>query len=436
VADAFPRDTLLADGGYEAYVGIGLWYGSEERGVLVVMDDRAREEDVEDLALVVRLMAPRAGVELTEARRAEEAQAQRALLELAAEATRMVAFRWSPEEGLDWTAGGEGALHVAFPGKEVSLASLLERIHPEDREIYERPLRAALRGERDDFEHRFRTRDLDGGYRWVFQRGRVDRAEDGSVRALLGVSLDVSESQALTAELRRAQRMEEVGLIAGGLAHDFNNLFTTVLHLAELATMADSLEEARASAEPIVEAVHRAARLTRRLLTFARAGGDPERFGAADLMEDLLPLLHHVAGKACEVSIERRANPHVRMDGGALDQVLMNLVSNARDASPSGGPIVLSIDRRSVSEEEAAARGIATGPHALLTVRDRGEGMAPETMAKALTPFFTTKHEDRGTGLGLTTCARIVRGAGGALWLESGPDEGTTAVVLLPEATG
>ena len=236
-------------------------------------------------------------------------------------------------------------------------------------------------------------------------------------------------------QLARSRRLEAVGQLAGGLAHDLNNVLAPILSYAGLA-----LEELPAGSEThrdlveVVEAAQRARDLVRRLLAFARR--QPVEVVALDLSEvtaSLGPMLRDVLGRRAELALELAEGlPAVEADRGQLETVLVNLAANARDAMPSGGTVRFATAREELDAARAAALEVRPGPHVLLSVTDTGAGMTPEVLAHAFEPFFTTKEVGQGAGLGLASVHGVVRQHGGAVAVESAPGRGTTLRVWLP----
>ena len=246
-----------------------------------------------------------------------------------------------------------------------------------------------------------------------------------------------AEHAAVVARDRRTERLETVGKLAGGVAHDFNNLLAVILNNIDFAL--DELPEdsaARVEIEGIGEAAQRAAALTRQLLLFSRRGVmNPEVLQVNDVLVELEKLLRRTVPEYVELklSLQEQLEP-VRVDRSQLEQVVMNLVINARDAMPHGGLIALST---AITTLEAGDWQIDAQPgdYVCITVSDSGTGMTEEVQARALEPFFTTKGPGEGSGLGLATVYGIVTQAGGDLTLYSEPDRGTTARVFLPVTT-
>ena len=253
---------------------------------------------------------------------------------------------------------------------------------------------------------------------------------EGNATGLCGVAADITdrrraqeEKEALETALQRSQRMESLGQLAGGVAHDFNNLLAVILNYAEfVGEEIGSDHPAAADVAEIVRATQRAADLTRQLLVFSRH--DHLRLEAVDVNRVALEtqrMLDRTLGEDVDLVVVPALEPvHVLADRGQLEQVLMNLVLNARDAMPRGGRVTVTI--------EPVDRFVR------VEVADDGEGMSPETAERAFDPFFTTKPKGRGTGLGLATVYGIVTGSGGHIEIESHLQEGTTITMHLPSA--
>ncbi|MCB9685976.1 MAG: PAS domain-containing protein [Alphaproteobacteria bacterium] len=240
------------------------------------------------------------------------------------------------------------------------------------------------------------------------------------------LSLDVTERRRLDDRLKRAQAMEAVGRLAGGVAHDFNNVLAAIGGFGEVVLDAvGPRHEVYEDVVQIMEAVERAGGLVSQLLALsARRVVHPDLVDVGAHLDGLLPMLRRLAGPAVEVRyVPGEAVGEVRMDRTGLERVVVNLVVNARDAMPRGGTVV--IETRAIEEDQV-----------LITVSDGGEGMSAETMDHVFEPFFTTKAMGRGTGLGLSTCMGIVRQAGGSIQVHSDENLGTTFSVRLPRASG
>lgn len=235
-------------------------------------------------------------------------------------------------------------------------------------------------------------------------------------------------------QLAQAQKMEAIGRLAGGVAHDFNNLLTVILSTAHvLRESAAPDSEAREDADAIVGAANSAASLTRQLLAFSRRQAQEKRdLDLSAVVTGMEGMLRRLIGEDVTLVVSAAAPVRVRADAGQLEQVLMNLVANARDAMPAGGRIDVRASRQRVTAARASG-GLSTGDYALLEVADTGAGMDAATRARVFEPFFTTKPVGKGTGLGLATVFGIVREAGGAIQVASALGKGTCFRVYLPE---
>jgi signal transduction histidine kinase len=241
---------------------------------------------------------------------------------------------------------------------------------------------------------------------------------------------------AAEAQLRHAQKMEAIGRLAGGIAHDFNNLLTVILsYTAVLSSELDAGDPRLDHVEEIGRAGSRAADLTRQLLAFSRQQvARPQRVDLNALLSGLAPMLQRLIG--ADISLEIMAGADlgaVRADPGHLEQVVMNLVVNARDAMPTGGVITLETCNVGPTEDsEPPPSSPFAGPSVMFSVRDTGTGIDPATQARIFEPFFTTKEVGKGTGLGLSTTFGIVQQSGGDIVVDSQPGRGTTFAVFLP----
>ena len=271
------------------------------------------------------------------------------------------------------------------------------------------------------------------GSRWQAEL-ELRRTTIAGAPRIVAVVRDVTARTQLAEQLRQSQKMEAMGTLAGGIAHDFNNILTAIMGHAELARMTiDSSSAEARSMEGIVAACEQATGVTRSLLTFSRRGETP-RIGVdlATLVRDTLRLLRPLLPGAIEIKseISTREAMWVDADTSQIQQVLMNLALNARDAMPNGGSLYVSVTCESTYDSAKAARDWSED--AVVTVRDTGVGMSEEVLSRVLEPFFTTKTRERGTGLGMSVVHGIVSSHGGALEIDSVEGEGTTIRVVLP----
>lgn len=236
----------------------------------------------------------------------------------------------------------------------------------------------------------------------------------------------------LEAQLVQAQKMEAIGRLAGGVAHDFNNLLTVITGFAQLALLEDN--PARNGLEQILQASERAAGLTRQLLAFSRQQAMETRvFDLNQLVRDIERMLRRLIGEDIEVKTELTPGPLlVRADSGQIEQVLLNLAVNSRDAMPNGGIIAISTKHRILDADLAKVHGVEPGSYCAVAVSDNGSGIPQDVLPHIFEPFYTTKPAGKGTGLGLSTAYGIAQQSGGALSAYSEPEVGTTITLLLP----
>jgi two-component system, cell cycle sensor histidine kinase and response regulator CckA len=287
----------------------------------------------------------------------------------------------------------------------------------------------------------YRIRHASGDVRWVWEQGRVAQASADEPITLEGFISDITDRKRAEEELgrsaeqlRQAQKMEAVGRLAGGIAHDFNNLLTAILGYSDLVLnrlppddpMAGRVEEIRRAGE-------RAANLTRKLLAFSRKQVLAPRVLSVDtVLEEMAPMLRRMIGEDVEMRLHTGRAGNVKADPTQLEQVVMNLVVNARDAMPRGGRLTIETGSIDVDGREALDRGVVSGPFAFFSVGDTGTGMDDDTQARLFEPFFTTKLPGRGTGLGLSTVYGAVQQSGGFLLVETRLGAGSTFRVCLP----
>ena len=283
-------------------------------------------------------------------------------------------------------------------------------------------------GEPQVFEYQLRFGEVLKDY-----EARVVVSCDNEAVALVR---EITERKRLEEQLRRAQKMQAVGRLAGGVAHDFNNLLTVIEGFAQM--LLDLLGESspvRVEIEEILRAADRAATLTQRLLSFSRHQPAPPTVVRVNaVVADMEKLLRRATGEDIELTTFLRPDAgSIHAQEGQIEQVLMNLVLNSRDAMPAGGQLTIETGAVELAEEYARTHpGVAPGRYVMLAVRDTGQGMDAETRSHLLEPFFTTKEPGRGTGLGLSTVYGIVRQLGGSIDVTSEPEAGTTVRIYLP----
>jgi PAS domain S-box-containing protein len=318
---------------------------------------------------------------------------------------------------------------------------LLSLIHADDRERADREL-ADARERGGDYELDFRIVRPDGEVRWLLSRGRVISDDAGAPLRKVGAAMDISERHEaddqrvkLEHQLRQAQKLEAIGRLAGGVAHDFNNVLLAIRGYGELAMRAIARGgDATQEVGEMLAGAERAGALTRQLLAFSRRQVlRSETIDLSDIAREMETMLRPLIGEDIELVTEL---PDVAVlvngDRGQLGQVIANLAVNARDAMPEGGRLTIRAAAADIDATQASD-GIG-GRTALLSVSDTGSGMDAETVEQIFEPFFTTKGD--GTGLGLATVHGIVTQSGGSIWVYSEPDRGTTFKIYLPLVHG
>jgi len=343
----------------------------------------------------------------------------------------------SDPESSHVTLGGCVREILGYSAEELSgdARSWLGLIHAEDRAHYLEKLRSAVTtSETVEFEYRVRRRD--NGYRTLWEQGRAVLDVTGRVIRVVGFISDITERRSLEAQFRQAQKMEAVGRLAGGVAHDFNNLLTIISgYSAMQSERTDPSDPVHHEAEQIKAAADRAAALTQQLLAFSRQQVlQPRRVNLNDIVRNLDRMLRRLIGEDIEVLTVLAPNlGTVKVDPGQVDQVLVNLVVNARDAMPEGGKLTIQTENVELDESYSKRREyISPGRYVLLAVSDSGIGMGPETQARLFEPFFTTKEPGKGTGLGLSMVYGIVKQSGGSIEVYSELNHGTTIKIYLP----
>jgi PAS domain S-box-containing protein len=308
-------------------------------------------------------------------------------------------------------------------------------IHPEDRERIVEFCRQSI-AEGKDYNLQYRALAANGKVLWLQDIVRLVRDASGAVRQLRGVMVDITERKQLEEQFQQAQKMEAVGRLAGGVAHDFNNLLTIITGYAQLLSgRLEAAEPLSQYVDEIQKAAGRAAGLTRRLLAFSRKQAiAPQVLDLNAAVANTEKMLQRLIGEDIELeTVLQLGLGKVKADPAQIEQVLMNLAVNSRDAMPQGGKLM--IETANVELDGAyAGRHIAVnpGPYVMLVVSDTGSGMDAETRARIFEPFFTTKEIGKGTGLGLATVYGIVKQSGGNIWVYSEPGRGSTFKIYLP----
>ena len=331
-----------------------------------------------------------------------------------------------------WTVGIQAERMLGYP-----LSSLTEDafwrplVHPDDLAR----CAAVWDGASGHWDLEYRFRKADDSYVWLRERFRVQTDENGAAVRWFGVTLDVTDERRRRELVLRAQRLESLGRLAGAVAHDFQNV------LFGISIMADHLEQdlpegqSRDDARGIIRAAEQGSALTRRLNGLAHGVPyAPTPVALGDVLERIVPLLRRLIGGGIEVRTRIGPGlPLVVADPDQIEQVIVNLAINARDAMPDGGQLTISLSCVDLNETDAAGTGARPGRHVALEVADTGEGMSEEVLGHVFEPYFTTKPPSSGTGLGLAVVHAFVRAAGGGIVILSKPGEGTVVRMVLPE---
>ncbi|MBI4460303.1 MAG: PAS domain S-box protein [Acidobacteria bacterium] len=319
--------------------------------------------------------------------------------------------------------------------EELSCSSVYHFIYEEDLAQAHERLSRRFRAEREQRDCRFRRKD--GSELWAIVNSTPMLEDDGRCLGTLGMLTDIVERKRLEDQLRQAQKMEAIGQLAGGVAHDFNNMLNVILGYSE--TLRERLSSDNSlvrMVEQIQKAGGRAAALTRQLLAFSRKQLlRPTVLDLNAVVVEAETMIRRLIGEHIEVVTLLGPNlGKVKTDQGQMEQVIVNMAVNARDAMPQGGKLILSTANVEIDEEYTRRRPmVPTGRYVRLAVSDTGTGMDRATRARIFEPFFTTKEAGKGTGLGLATVYGIVKQSGGYIWVYSEPGQGTAFKIYLPQ---
>lgn len=368
----------------------------------------------------------------------EELHKADAVLRAAQRLARVGGWEWDVAHKVATWTDETYRIH-GFGPDDVAPGSHLERslacYEPAARELVRAAFeRCCERGDAYDLEVPFRN--AAGERLWVRTNAEAVRDDRGTIVKIVGNIMDVTERRALEEQLRQSQKMEAIGKLAGGVAHDFNNMLTVILSYGELARRrAEAGQPVREELVEVVSAGERAAALTRQLLAFSRKQVlkvEPVDLNRIVARAD--KMLKRLVGEHIDLQVTLAPALGVTLaDPSQLEQVVMNLVVNARDAMPGGGRLLLETANVDVDDaHDARHLGVPPGHYVRLTVTDSGCGMDAQTQSRIFEPFFTTKEPDQGTGLGLSTVYGIVKQSGGHIRVDSEPGRGTTFDIYVP----
>ncbi len=379
--------------------------------------------------------------DITERKQAEKALlAEEERFRMVARATRDAIYDWDLGSGTIWRSDAFQAIYSAVLPENADKVWWEKQVHPADWPRVKESMAEALAKQVQIWSQEYRFRRADDSYATLLDRGYLIYDPAGQPLRMIGAMTDISERKKLEEQFLQAQKMEAVGQLAGGVAHDFNNLLTVIqgnLSLLQLGGFTPA-EQDSATTE-CLKAAKRAANLTRQLLTFSRR--EPVELKPLDLNEvvvEMTKMFRRLVGE--HIQIETSYAPGgmpVMADAGNLEQLLMNLVVNARDAMPQGGRLLIKTSADTLAESEVThhPQGRA-GSFIHLRVTDNGCGIPAELLTRIFEPFFTTKEEGKGTGLGLATVFGIVHQHNGWIEVESAVQQGTTMHIYLPRLAG
>jgi len=364
-------------------------------------------------------------------------------LNFALDAAKMGTWEWDVATNrVTWSDSVERLFDLPLGSFKGSFEEYLRLIPEPDRALVEKAVRDSLAGPTSDYLVEHRIELPDGAFRFLECKGRVYRTSGGVPTHMAGTVADISDRKRAESALRQSEellrqshKMEAIGRLAGGVAHDFNNLLTAIGGFSALCLleMQDN-DPRREYLEEIQHAGARGAGLTKQLLAFGRKQVlSPQLVDVNGIVENLTALLARVIGEDIAFEWQPCKEPAVVLaDPGQIEQIIMNLSVNARDAMPRGGRLVINSSHLKLGSELARASAVPPGSYVRITVRDSGHGMSRETLSHIFEPFFTTKELGKGTGLGLSTTYGIVEQLSGVIRAESELGQGTLFEVYLP----
>ncbi|MCP4293611.1 MAG: response regulator [bacterium] len=363
---------------------------------------------------------------------------------LLAENARDVIFRWLlNEKKFEYISPAIFSLS-GYPAESfLKDPRLLYKIlHPEDRLLFSENSRQIEKGQLMPHQE-FRIRHRNGDTVWINQRHTLGYNDQGKTTCLEGICTDISEFRAaqkerteMEGQLRHAQKIEAVGRLAGGIAHDFNNLLTVINGYSSiLLEDPENLNMVSQGLKEIQKAGSKATDLTGQLLNYSRKQvSDPEQINPVEKIQDSIKMMHRLIGEDITMNLNLDPEtPNILMDSIHLDQILLNLLTNARDAMPDGGHLDISLKPVHLNRFRCKlCHSQLNGDHVALTVADNGPGIEPCLIDKVFDPFFTTKEPSKGTGLGLATVEGIIHQNNGHIQIESTMDQGSVFTIILP----
>jgi PAS domain S-box-containing protein len=380
--------------------------------------------------------------DITERKRAHEAlERSKAQLAEAQEIAQLASWERAGDGSITWSNEVYRTFGLDPDAGPPTELELMEYVHPDDRESVLAAMQQA-RASLEPLSIEFRIIRSDGDIRWIQSRGKTVLVDGQEMRRV--TAQDITERKEAEAErdrlredLHHAQKLEAVGRLAGGVAHDFNNMLTAIKGYSELLVGAlDRDDPLRSHAAQIRRAAEQASALPRQLLAFSRKQTlEPELVDLGEVVRNTTDLLRRLISET--ISLHTDVADHVLacVDASQLEQVLINLALNARDAMPDGGTLTIATETVEVATAVAAEHDVEPGPYSVITVIDTGHGMDAETKDRVFEPFFTTKAVGQGSGLGLASVYGTVSQSGGFIRLDSRPGEGARFEIFLPSVT-
>jgi PAS domain S-box-containing protein len=365
--------------------------------------------------------------------RRAELQASEERLRIALDAAKLGSWDWLvPEQQTFVSSRVETIFGLAVGAFGTDPRGYFPCVHPDDADEVRGRVYGFLKSRESFIQYTHRIRTPNGETRWVEISGTAQRDAGGRVLRMTGTVLDVSERRSLEAQLRQAQKMEAVGRLAGGIAHDFNNLLAIISGNVEL--IQGHQREPRLL--EVQGAVRSAANLTKQLLAFSRqAVLRPDVLSLNDVIGETLRMLRRIIGEDIRIDVDLAESLHnTRVDATQVQEILLNLATNARDAMPEGGTLAFRTENVRVTSPGLRGLPSQAGEYVLLSVSDTGEGMDLETQSRVFEPFYTTKEVGKGTGLGMAMVFGIVTQSGGSIHVESVEARGTTFRLYFPRS--
>ncbi len=432
----YPRNGCI-DRGFHSGALIPLRVGKEIIGLLQ-LNDRRKDQFTPEMILFFEGLATSIGTAFSRKRAEKELNEIAQRLQLATYSARLGIWDWDITNNIavwdDRMLELYGLTPATFPG---GVEAWQNSLHPEDRDKTIEEYRAALRGDKE-WDIEFRVLHPTGTVKHIRANGIVIRDSEGNPIRMLGINYDVSGQRKLEEQLRHSQKMEGIGTLAGGVAHDFNNILTAIIGYGSMAQkrLKDDATIQR-YIQVILEAAKRAEELTKRLLAFSRKQViEPVFADLNEIVRNIEKMLRRLLREEIELrTILSSGELPVLVDVGQMEQVLINLAANAQDAIPDGGHLVIQTDAVNVDSRYAESHLFDNmGMYAVLTVSDTGVGMDHGTKENIFEPFFTTKEVGKGTGLGLSMVYGIIKQHNGNINVYSEVGKGTTFKIYLPLA--